>query len=106
MSVSEQVIDIIGTCLDMPKNEVTEEMKISVDLGFGSLDYIEVLMEIEEHFDIMIPEDENFQTVGDLIKYVENKIQFILGYCPHSSNGRAVVSKTMVVGSIPAGGVQ
>lgn len=45
------------------------------DLEFDSLDTVEVMMSIEEEFDVQLEADENIKTVGDLVKLIEANIQ-------------------------------
>ena len=64
------MIDTLG-CDD---EKITMEASLAEDLNIDSLDAVEIIMGIEEEFGIEIPDDEaeKFQTVGDLVKYVEN----------------------------------
>ena len=50
------------------------EASISDDLGADSLDVVDLLMSLEDEFDIEIPDDEieNVKTVGDLVKFIES----------------------------------
>ena len=51
-----------------------EEDKIINDLGADSLDVVDLLMSIEDEFEVEVPDDEieNIKTVDDLVKYIEN----------------------------------
>jgi acyl carrier protein len=59
----------------VPKEEVTLESSIIEDLKADSLDVVELVMELEDEFDITIPDDdyEKLRTVGDAIRYIESK---------------------------------
>jgi acyl carrier protein len=59
----------------VPKEEVTLESSIIEDLKADSLDVVELVMELEDEFDITIPDDdyEKLRTVGDAIRYIEAK---------------------------------
>ena len=72
-SVKERVIDIVAEQLGVSKDQVTPETSFVNDLGADSLDTVELVMELEEEFDINIPDDaaEKIQTVGQAIDYIE-----------------------------------
>jgi len=72
-SVQERVIDIIVEQLGAEKSKVTPETSFVNDLGADSLDTVELVMELEEEFDINIPDDaaEKIQTVGQAIEFIE-----------------------------------
>jgi acyl carrier protein len=72
-TVSERVIDIVATQLGVSKDQITPETHFVNDLGADSLDQVELVMELEEEFDINIPDDaaEKIQTVGQAIEYIE-----------------------------------
>ena len=72
-TVSERVTDIVATQLGVSKYQITPETHFVNDLGADSLDQVELVMELEEEFDINIPDDaaEKIQTVGQAIEYIE-----------------------------------
>lgn len=72
-SVSERVIDIVAEQLGVDKEKVKPETSFVNDLGADSLDTVELVMELEEEFDINIPDDaaEKIQTVGEAIGFIE-----------------------------------
>ncbi|HAT82866.1 acyl carrier protein [Eubacterium pyruvativorans] len=72
--VFDKIRDIIVEQLNVDKSLVTADTNLMKDLEADSLDAVEIIMGIEEEFGIEIPDDEaeKFQTVGDLVKYVEN----------------------------------
>jgi len=72
-TVSERVIDIVATQLGVSKDPITPETNFVNDLGADSLDQVELVMELEEEFDINIPDDaaEKIQTVGQAVEYIE-----------------------------------
>lgn len=74
--VSQRVIDIVAEQLGVDKEKVTAETSFVKDLGADSLDTVELVMELEEEFDINIPDDaaEKIQTVGQAIDFI-NKAQ-------------------------------
>ena len=69
--------DIIVEQLDVEEDAVTMEASITEDLGADSLDVVDLVMSIEESFDVEIPDEEveNIKTVGDIVKYIENKVE-------------------------------
>ncbi len=69
----ETIRDIIVEQLSVEESMVTEDTNLMKDLEADSLDAVEIIMAIEEQFDIEIPDDEaeKFQTVGDLVEYVD-----------------------------------
>ena len=72
-SVKERVIDIVAEQLGVNKEQITPETSFVNDLGADSLDVVELVMELEEEFDINIPDDaaEKIQTVGQAVEYIE-----------------------------------
>ncbi len=76
MSVDEKVKDIISEQLGVKKEEIKPESSFIDDLGADSLDTVEVVMALEEEFGIEIPDEdaEKITTVGDAVKYIEEKI--------------------------------
>ena len=75
--VFEKVKDILVDQLDVEEEKVTLEASIIDDLGADSLDLVDLVMSLEEEFDVEIPDDqvENIKTVGDIIKYNEDSAQ-------------------------------
>ena len=71
--VSQRVIDIVAEQLGVDKEKVSPETSFVNDLGADSLDTVELVMELEEEFDINIPDDaaEKIQTVGQAIGFIE-----------------------------------
>ena len=76
MDILEKVKDLIADQLDVAdKDSITEGSSITDDLGADSLDVVDLVKALEDEFGIEIPEDEveNIKTVGDIIKYIEDK---------------------------------
>ena len=71
--VFEKVKAILSEQFDVEEDSVSMETTISEDLGADSLDVVDLLMSIEDEFEVEIPdtEIENIKTVGDLVKYIE-----------------------------------
>ena len=74
--VFDKIKDIIVEQLDVEEDAVTMEASITEDLGADSLDVVDLVMSIEESFDVEIPDEEveNIKTVGDIVKYIENNV--------------------------------
>lgn len=72
--VFEKFVEIIADQLDVDKDTITPETKIAEDLNADSLDVVEMLMAIEDEFNIEIPDEEieNFKTVNDVVEYIQN----------------------------------
>ncbi len=77
MSVFETLRNVIVEVLDIAPEEVTLESSFVDDLGADSLDVVEMLMLLEEKYDIEIPEEvaENMKTVKDVVEYLEARLQ-------------------------------
>ena len=75
MPVQDKITEIIVEQLGVKPEEVTPEASFVDDLGADSLDTVELVMALEEEFGIEIPDEEaeKIQTVGDAIKYIEEK---------------------------------
>ena len=69
----EKVKEIIVDSLSCDEDAVTLEANLKEDLDADSLDAVELIMAVEEEFDIEIPDEdvENIKTVGDMVKYIE-----------------------------------
>ena len=74
--VFEKIKEIIANKIQVDADNITPETSLMKDLEADSLDAVEIIMGIEEEFDIEIPDSdaEGFQNVGDIVKYVESKI--------------------------------
>ena len=70
----EKIRDIIVEQLGLDDSDsLTMETSLKEDLDADSLDAVEVIMALEEAFDIEIPDEdaENFKTIGDIVEYIE-----------------------------------
>jgi len=72
-SVRDRVIEIVCEQMGQPKEKVTEETSFINDLGADSLDTVELVMELEDEFDLSIPDEEaeKIRTVGDAVRYID-----------------------------------
>jgi acyl carrier protein len=70
-----KVIKVVAEKLSIEEKAITMASRFQEDLGADSLDIVELLMEIEENFGVNISDDESekLKTVGDAVKYIQNK---------------------------------
>ena len=75
--VLEKVKAILAEQFDVEEDKVTADTDLQEDLGADSLDVVDLLMSIEDEFGVEVPDDEieNIKTVGDIVKYIENKVE-------------------------------
>jgi acyl carrier protein len=75
-NTEERVLNIVCEQLGTSREKITHTTSFINDLGADSLDTVELVMEFEDEFEINIPDEdaEKIQTVGDAIKYIENKL--------------------------------
>jgi acyl carrier protein len=74
-AIFEKVRSIVAEQLSVEAEEVKAESNFQNDLGADSLDTVELVMALEEAFDIEIPDEaaEGITTVGDAVKYIQEK---------------------------------
>ncbi|GAA9589326.1 acyl carrier protein [Helicobacter pylori] len=74
MALFEDIQAVIVKQLNVDAAQVTPEAEFVKDLGADSLDVVELTMELEEEFDIEIPDEqaEKIVNVGDIVKYIED----------------------------------
>ena len=73
MALLEDIKEVVVEQLSVNPDEVKEDAKFVEDLGADSLDVVELVMALEEKFDIEIPDEqaEGIATVADAIKFIE-----------------------------------
>jgi acyl carrier protein len=73
MALFDDVVEVVVEQLSVDAGEVKEDSKFVEDLGADSLDVVELVMALEEKFDIEIPDDvaEGIATVSDAMKFIE-----------------------------------
>ena len=76
MDIFEQVKKILCDQLDLEEEQVNEDSEVIDELGADSLDIVDLVMTLEEEFDTEIPDEdiENLKTVGDIVKYIEDRV--------------------------------
>ena len=74
--IAERVKKIVVEHLGVDEGKAVAEASFIDDLGADSLDTVELVMAFEEEFDIEIPDDaaEHIQTVGDAVKFIQEKL--------------------------------
>ncbi len=74
-AIFEKVKNIIVDQLGVEADEVTEDASFVDDLGADSLDIVELIMALEEEFDLEIPDEdaEKITTVGEAVEYIREK---------------------------------
>ncbi len=74
--IVEKVKDIVAEQLDVEVGDITMETSLMKDLDADSLDAVEIIMALEDEFDVEIPDEdaEAFKNIGDIVNYVEEKI--------------------------------
>lgn len=76
MSLEEKIIDIIAQKLNLSKDQIKPDAAFTEDLGADSLDLVELVMAMEETFNMEVPDEdaEKLRTVKDVIEYVKAKV--------------------------------
>ncbi len=73
MEIANKVIEFIAEQLNKDASEITLEKELVADLGADSLDAVEIIMNLEEEFDVTVPDVDASQikTVGEIVKLIE-----------------------------------
>lgn len=73
--IRQQVIKLIAERAGRDESQITDDANFQNDLGYDSLETVELIMDFEKEFDIEIPDEdaESIQTVGDAVSYVEKQ---------------------------------
>lgn len=71
--VLEKVKAILADQFDVEEDKITADTDLQEDLGADSLDVVDLLMSIEDEFEVEVPDEEieNIKTVGSLVSYIE-----------------------------------
>ncbi len=72
--MKEEVIKLISETLEVDPADLKDDTDLAHDLGVESIDLVDLVTAFEDKYDFEIPDNElkNLQTVGDIIKYIEN----------------------------------
>ena len=68
--IYDKIVEIIGDKMDIEAEEISMDSTFE-SLQIDSLDMVELVMDIEEAFDITVEDSEGLKTVGDLVNYIE-----------------------------------
>lgn len=73
MMIFEKVRDILCEQLDADESAITMNSDIADDLGADSIDVVDLIMSLEDEFELEMPDEEvaNIKTVGDIVNYIE-----------------------------------
>jgi len=73
----EQLKELVVDKLDVDENKVTKDASFIDDLGADSLDTVELIMSLEDEFDISIEDEaaEKLKTVGNVLDYLEKNVE-------------------------------
>jgi acyl carrier protein len=74
--VYDRIVKVVSEELAISEDEITEDASFIDDLGADSLDVVELIMALEEEFDIEIPDEdaEEIATVSDAVEYIEENL--------------------------------
>lgn len=74
--VYDIVVDTLCDQLDLDENDISVDSSLVDDLDIDSITYYEIIMELEDEFDIDIPDEaaEDMRTVSDLVNYIEARV--------------------------------
>lgn len=74
--VYDIVVDTLCDQLDLDENDISLDSSLVDDLDIDSITYFEIIMELEDEFDIDIPDEaaEDMRTVSDLVNYIEARV--------------------------------
>ena len=72
----DKVKEILADTLGVSEDELSADTNIATDLGADSLDVVEILMAIQDEFDVEVPDSEieNIRTIGELVEFIETNI--------------------------------
>ena len=76
-AMKDKIIEIISNQLGIDQGDVTPEASVVDDLGADSLDVVELVMALEEEFNLEIPDEEaeKIKSVNDIFSHMENALQ-------------------------------
>jgi acyl carrier protein len=72
--VLERIKELIKSELNVPEEKINMDSRLAEDLGADSIDAVELIMKIEDVFNIQVSDEQaqNIKTVGDIVRYVES----------------------------------
>ena len=71
--VFDQIKEMLAEQLDLDESKITMDSDIVEDLEADSLDVVDLVLSMEDVFEVEVPDEviENFKTVGDVVRYIE-----------------------------------
>lgn len=77
VEIEDKVMQIVAEQMSVDRNEVTRKTSFVDDLNADSLDTVELVMELEDEFDLTIPDEdaEKLKTVGEVMDYIKNHLE-------------------------------
>lgn len=77
VEIEEKVVQIVSDQMSVDKGEISKETSFVNDLNADSLDTVELVMELEDEFDLTIPDEEaeKLKTVGEAITYIQSHVE-------------------------------
>ncbi len=75
--IYDEITELLSEQLNIDKSAITRDSKIIEDLHTDSLDMVEMLIALEDKYDITVPDEDvkNLDTIGKLVDYVEEKVK-------------------------------
>ncbi|WP_205499951.1 acyl carrier protein [Rufibacter psychrotolerans] len=72
-SISQRVVKIISKVKEIRPSRLRTSSNLSKELGFDTVDVVDIIWELEKNFKIVIPDEVPFNTVGDFVEYVSSQ---------------------------------
>jgi acyl carrier protein len=71
----DKIKELLAEQLNIPADKITMESRVIEDLGADSLDVVEMLMALEDNFNVTVSDEEsvNLKTIGDIVKLIDSK---------------------------------
>ena len=69
----EKIKGLLVEAMRIPEEKITEEADLKNDLGINSIDFADLIFQLEAELGIEIDDDPHVKTVGDLVRYLESK---------------------------------
>ncbi len=75
--IFEKVAGLLAEQLDVSMDDLSADTRIVDDLGADSIDVVDMLMTLEDEFNIQIPDEqiESLKTIGDVVDYIQNNAE-------------------------------
>lgn len=75
-NINAKIVNLLKEKLGVPETVLTPDASLERDLGIDSLDYAEIVMEMEQQFNIRIPDEDvsKLETIGQAVEYVKRKL--------------------------------